>query len=371
MRIGSASTNHSDHQGPPATASLTVFDDYVGTSSGVTNASVTALTSASFDDVLGFYDQLAIQVIVDDTTVGTAPAALTAQIAHSADGVNYVLKNAAPEVSTPTQLNIGAPTYMSFGFDGGTYPSLGFVRLVLTLTGAVGPVRARVRITVTGNNLNEQAFAQTTAKAIKAQAAEAKSYVLEYRAGQSVATATISELVHFINGLPHATDEQLHQQQKDAHDVLTLPSDHTQSEIADARAFILWEPILLRRNNGAFAGSSVVIPSGFMIAFLADGHYALIRGEAELWASKSASKALFPHGEIKNDSVGVGVTESTGGGKAGGSKPGGGKPGAGKPSSQSGGGSSGGTSGNDHSGPGYNTGGNPAHDVRLGHGKGK
>jgi hypothetical protein len=166
-----SSTTQSQDQGPPSSASLVVFEDYLGTSSIAPFASATALTPAFLDEVLGFYDQLAIQVVVDDVSVGAPPAALTVQIAHSADGLHYVYKNAAPEVSTPAQLNLGAPTYMEFGYDAGTYPSLGLVRLAVVLTGALGPVNARARITVTANNLDEHAFTQAVVTDMNPQAA--------------------------------------------------------------------------------------------------------------------------------------------------------------------------------------------------------
>jgi hypothetical protein len=136
------STSQSQDQGLPESTSITVFEDYLSTTSIASNVSVTALTPAFLDDVLGFYDQIAIQAIVDDVSVGAGPAALTVQIAHSADGINFVYKNAAPEVSAST-LNIGASTYMEFGYDLGASPSLGLVRLVVVLTSAYPCPRAR------------------------------------------------------------------------------------------------------------------------------------------------------------------------------------------------------------------------------------
>ena len=278
----------------PQSISLTVFNDYVGTSSTAAGVSITALTNASFDEVLGFYDQLAIQVVVDDVTVGAAPAGLTVQIAHSADGLNFVYKNATPEVSTPTQLNIGTPTYMSFGYDRGAYPSLGLVRLVVILTGAVGPVRAHVRITVMGNNQNEQAFTRMMSKTMDAQTAASKKYVLIYGPGQKVATSAILELVQFVNDLPTASAYQIALQQQAAYGVLDHPGDHAPGDVASARAFLLWEPILLLKSAGGFKGPSVTVPNEFMIAFLGNGHYALVRGGTGLWESKEPSTALFP-----------------------------------------------------------------------------
>jgi hypothetical protein len=302
-----------------------VFNDYVSTA----NASVATQTNASLNDVLGFYDQLAIQVVVDDTTAGAAPAALTVQIAHSADDRNYVFKNAAPEVSTPTQLNIGTPTYMSFGYDGGASPSLGLVRLVLVLTAAAGPVRAHVKITVTGNNLNEQAFTRVMATGMNAQTAASKKYVLMYGSGQKIATSAIAELVQFINNFPTLSDAQLHVAQA--------------GNLAEARAFQMWQPLLILKNAGGFNGPTVTVPEGFMIAFLGTGRYALVKGSVGLWESKHSSTGLFPSREyhLANPSVSSASTWSP-------------------------------PPGNNHSGPGFTTGGNPTQgDVKFEQPKGK
>jgi hypothetical protein len=226
------------------------------------------------------------------------------QIAHSADGLNFVYKNGTPEINTPTQLNIGTPTYMSFGYDRGAYPSLGFVRLVVTLIGMLGPVRAHVRITVMGNNQNEQAFTKMVWKAMDTQAGISKNYVLVYGPGQKVARSMISELIQFVGDLPTASAFQIAQQQLVATDVIAHPSAHSQSEFVNAQAFLLWEPILLMKTAGGFRGDAVTVPAGFLIAFLGNGHYALVKGNVALWESKQASAALFPQNV---DSVGVGV----------------------------------------------------------------
>lgn len=275
-----ASTGSSHEPSHPLSVSLTVFDAYISSVSLLPSISVLALTNDALNDVLGFYDQLAFQVVVADTIVGTAPAALTVQIAHSADGLHYVNKNAAPEVDTPTQLNIGTPTYMSFGFDGGTAPSLGFVRLAITLTAAAGPVRAHVKITASGNNQNEQAFSRTMTKAMHSQAIASVKYVLQYGAGQKIATSAIAELVKFINDLPTVSIEQLLHQ--------------SSSNVVEARAFQLWRPILIWKNGGGFLGATVTVPPGFTIAFLGTGHYVLIEGNIGIWESRNPSAELFP-----------------------------------------------------------------------------
>lgn len=317
-------------QGRPQSISLTVFDAYVNSASTSPSLSVTTLTDDAFNDVLGFYDQLAIQVVVADTAVGTAPATLTVQIAHSADGHNFVYKNAAPEVSTPTQLNIGEATYMSFGFDGGESPSLAYVRLVIALTGAAGPVRAHVRITVTGNNMNEQAFTRLVKKGMREQAMASRQYVLEYGPGQKIAASAISELIRFINDLPTVSTAQLALQQA--------------SSNAEAKTFQVWQPILIMKNTGGFSGLSVTVPSGFTIAFFGNGHYALVMGNVALWESKQPSSELFPPRREHAPAHPAVTTKGTWTPPSGGHFPG---------------------------APGVNTGGNPAKDAKFEQDKGK
>jgi hypothetical protein len=302
-----------DHS-QPGTVSLTVFDDYVATSSTGANATVTAYTSDDLSEKIGFYDQLSIQVVVDDTAVGTAPASLTVQIQHSANGRNYVAKNASPEVSSPTQLNIGQPTYMAFGFDAGNTPSLAFVRLAIVLTSSVGPVRAHVRVTVVANNFNEQAFARTAQNTMKDQLGASRKYVVVYGSGQKITASIIDELVSFIYDLlPKISSEQLAEQVQDARDVLGHTADHTQDEISQARAILRWEPIIVLRDKGAFKGQTITIPDRLKIAFLNDGHYVLLRDDEAMWLSSKASGRLFPKlpqtGDLHKDSVGVGVKE--------------------------------------------------------------
>jgi len=302
----STSDNADQDHSTPESVSLTVFDDYMATS----NVGVTAFTSDKLSEMLGFYDQLAIQVVVDDTMVGSAPAALVVQILHSADGRNYLPKNASPEVIYPTQLNIGQPTYMAFGFDAGAAPSLAFVRLQVVLTGSVGPVRAHVRITVTGNNYNEQAFARTAQQLMKDQTAASTKYILIYGSGQKIQASTIEELVSFIRGFPEVGLDAIKEKAQDAKDVLSHGDDHTKDEKAEARAFLRWEPVFVLKAKGGFSGKTVTIPNGFQIAFRSNGQYLFLKNGDAIWQSTRASAALFSKsGPLTNDSVGVGVKE--------------------------------------------------------------
>jgi len=105
-------------------------------------------TSASLNDLLGQYDQLAIQALIDQADVA---GSITVRIQHGADGRHFVDKNAKAEISgtgngpgtgtlTPGKTNVCT------GSDPGLSPSLGYVRLEIRL---VGTTRAHVKIHVT------------------------------------------------------------------------------------------------------------------------------------------------------------------------------------------------------------------------------
>lgn len=107
---------------------------------------------------MGHFDQLILQTVTNHVSAGTGTVQLTVYIEHSADGVHWISKSTSPAIDTP--LNASGPTYPPLAIDDGSTPSLGLVRLSITLSAFSGPVRARVRITVTGNDLREKEFAR-------------------------------------------------------------------------------------------------------------------------------------------------------------------------------------------------------------------
>ncbi len=116
---------------------LLVFDDFI------TNAT-TIYTRPELNGPLGEHDLLAIQAVADQvTTTGT----LTVQIYHSGDQINWKAKNGTAEI------NAGAITQGSTnvlaGADAGTTPSLGYVKLGLTIATTT---QAHVKIWVTGRD---------------------------------------------------------------------------------------------------------------------------------------------------------------------------------------------------------------------------
>jgi hypothetical protein len=155
--------------GPAHRIQLLAFDDYVQAS----GSSASAVTSALFESLLGSFDQLAIQVVADDTAVGgtTTPLSLEAQIEHSGDGVNWQNKRATAEVAPTTIQANGATapttTTLPMGYDDGSTPTLALVRIRLDLGSLTGPVSAHVKVHVTCNDLHERQFAVGIAEAIR------------------------------------------------------------------------------------------------------------------------------------------------------------------------------------------------------------
>jgi hypothetical protein len=101
---------------------IVAFDDIVhGTSS--------VYSSAFVNMALGELESIALQVIVEP--IGTTPDNVTVQIETSADGRNWVSKNANPEVFVTTPVAVQA-----VGYDSGLSPSLALVRIRVQLGGA-------------------------------------------------------------------------------------------------------------------------------------------------------------------------------------------------------------------------------------------
>jgi len=114
---------------------MLVFDDFV---------TGTVTTKTDLNDVLGQNDQLAIQAVVDQVNVaGTA----TIRIQYSADQINWTNKNATAEINGGT-ISINT-TNVLFGSDAGATPSLGYVRLQISITTTT---QAHFKIWVTARN---------------------------------------------------------------------------------------------------------------------------------------------------------------------------------------------------------------------------
>ena len=118
-------------------ANLLVFDDFIA-------GATTIYTETGAQSGLGEHDMLAIQAVADQvTTTGT----LTVQIYHSADQINWKAKNGTAEINAGTTTE--GSTNVLVGSDSGTTPSLGFVKLGMTLATTT---QAHVKISVTARD---------------------------------------------------------------------------------------------------------------------------------------------------------------------------------------------------------------------------
>ena len=104
----------------------TVFDDGVGADA--------VYTGVQFARLLGRRDQLAIQVM---TYGATARTTLTLAIELSHDGVRWAPKSTVPEINGAALSSTGATAL--FGADAGTSPSMGLVRLSISLSARTAP----------------------------------------------------------------------------------------------------------------------------------------------------------------------------------------------------------------------------------------
>jgi hypothetical protein len=116
---------------------------------------ITAVSYPDLNDTLASLDRLAIEAVVDNVGAAASPVAFFAQIQHSADNFHWMDKTCFPEVSSTSPLSLTGTTDIDIGYDNGERPTLGFARLLLTLSAAGGPIGAHVKIYVTGVDLRE------------------------------------------------------------------------------------------------------------------------------------------------------------------------------------------------------------------------
>jgi len=125
-----------------------VFDEYLPT--GTTAANPT-FTNAELNTKLGHYDQLAIQVIIDNVS-GSPLGGFDLYLEHSADGRNFSLIKSGSPVSGGGDVAIyGAlstsTVNLAYGFNNGSSPFLGFVRFRMFFSNATTAAHVRVHVT--------------------------------------------------------------------------------------------------------------------------------------------------------------------------------------------------------------------------------
>ncbi len=131
--------------------SLLAFDDYI---EGASHSSP-VFTNVNLNDELGKYDQLAIQVVVDE--IKGLKGTFEALLEHSSDGRNWVQKNPShPPVGDVELKNLDAGTNIGWGSDPGPSPPgpsipapfLSFVRLRMYFTGPTSAGHVKVYVTM-------------------------------------------------------------------------------------------------------------------------------------------------------------------------------------------------------------------------------
>ncbi len=112
---------------------------------GVIMGSAASYTLPDYNQPLGTGDRIVIQALADQVT-GTSPT-ITVQVEHGGDQRNWVNKNGTAEINAAS-LSATAVT-SAVGYEPGTNPSLGYVRLRIQL-GGTGSLAARVIVHATG-----------------------------------------------------------------------------------------------------------------------------------------------------------------------------------------------------------------------------
>lgn len=100
-------------------------------------------TSSEFNEMLARADMLALSFIGDQVS-GTTPTA-EVRVEHSSDQRNWATKNATAEITATTLVTTGTNVFN--GYEPGTIPSNGFVRLKVTLAGTGPVVHAKIYVT--------------------------------------------------------------------------------------------------------------------------------------------------------------------------------------------------------------------------------
>lgn len=140
--------------------SLVVFQGFIQSAQSL----AVAYSNPALDNLLGLFDQLAVDVTVSGVRAQEGPVSLTVYQEHSADGVYWHQKRPTAMIDAPSYVSMTGPTVMEIGYDDGKTPSLGLVRFFIRLFAPKGPVRGYVRVHVTANDSHEREFSAAVAK---------------------------------------------------------------------------------------------------------------------------------------------------------------------------------------------------------------
>ncbi|HTN89035.1 MAG TPA: hypothetical protein VL242_35400 [Sorangium sp.] len=204
-----------------------------------------AVSYPSLGALLGAYDQLAVEVSADQVQAGVGPVSLHVYLAHSGNGYVWALKQPTPLTHTDN-LSLTSKTYLDIGYDLGLIPSMGIVRLELTLQANGGPVRARVRVNVTANNVREREFSAAVMQT-QQQGPSINAYSRCYPSGSRIATEAVKELIGY------------------------------------------WE----YTNNLRTDGSSAIVPPDQMVCFNAYDDYILVERGKAVWSSHAYEQQRY------------------------------------------------------------------------------
>jgi hypothetical protein len=126
-----------------------IFDDYVPLN---TTSTTPVYTSAEFYRSLARFDQIAMQVIIDNVTRSGGTAGFALQIETSGSGRHFTKLNGTPDVSiaaspglVTTATNVATGSYPSVSSSGGVL--LGFVRFAFYFTEATTAAHVKIYVT--------------------------------------------------------------------------------------------------------------------------------------------------------------------------------------------------------------------------------
>jgi hypothetical protein len=171
---------------PVSTLTMDLWNGWISTA----GTTITVWSNTIHNATLGMFDQLVLQAVTNQASAGTGTLSLAVSIEHSVNGIHWLTKFSGPVINAV--LNTTGPTYPPIAVDDGSTPSLGLVRVSITLSAPGGPVSAYVSLTATANDLHEAQFAKE-ANDFRAANSYSSSYYLCYGPGSLLTKADFDE----------------------------------------------------------------------------------------------------------------------------------------------------------------------------------